>query len=213
MTTALVIGASGGIGAALARRLERDHAVTALSRARDGLDVTEGASVDTLLAGLGPFDRVWVAHGILAPEGGAPEKALAQIDGAAMARVFAVNAIGVANVLKHLPRLLARGGRAGVLTARVGSIGDNALGGWHSYRASKAAANMLVRGAAIEIGRRDPDAVVAALHPGTVETPFTRGYRAEKLSPDDAADRLVGVLDGLGETGVFRDWKGEAVEW
>jgi NAD(P)-dependent dehydrogenase (short-subunit alcohol dehydrogenase family) len=95
-----------------------------------------------------------------------------------MARVFAVNTVGVAHVLSHLPRLLPKRGRSvtGVLTARVGSIGDNRIGGWHSYRASKAALNQIVHGAAIELGRTHRDAVIAALHPGTVATPFTEGY-------------------------------------
>ena len=216
MTRSLVIGASGGIGSALARRLEEEGAVARLSRREDGLDVTDAASVERALgAQEGPFDVVMLATGILAPEGGAPEKALAAIEAEAMARVLAVNAVGTALVLRHLPRLLGPGGRAGVLTARVGSIGDNRLGGWHAYRASKAAANMLVRGAAIEIGRRDKTAVVVALHPGTVETPFTEGYTAKKLSAEESADRLVGVLMGLepARTGGFFDHAGEAVEW
>ena len=213
---ALVIGASGGIGAALADRLARDHAVTRLSRREDGLDVTDADSVDRLLNPLeGPFAVVFVATGILAPEGRAPEKALSAIDADAMARTFAVNAIGPALVLRHAPRLLADDGRLGVLTARVGSIGDNRMGGWHSYRAAKAAANQIVHGAAIEIARKRKRSVVAALHPGTVETPFTEGYAAEKLSPAEAADRLVGVLAGLTpqETGGFFDHRGDRVEW
>ena len=216
MSEALVIGASGGIGSALAERLARDHDVTRLSRRDDGLDVTDAASVDRHLGALdGPFAVVFVATGILAPPGHAPEKALDAIDADAMARTFAVNAIGPALVLRHLPRLLAPGGRAAVLTARVGSIGDNRMGGWHSYRAAKAAANQIVRGAAIEIARRDGAAIVVALHPGTVETPFTRGYKAEKLTPATSADRLVGVLGRLtpDDTGGFFDHAGERVEW
>ena len=216
MGRAIVIGASGGIGAALARRLEAEHAVTRLSRSDDGLDVTDGASVAAAFARVeGPFDMAFVATGILAPAGAAPEKSLDAIDAAAMARVLAVNAIGPALVLRHLAPLLADGARVGVLTARVGSIGDNRLGGWHGYRASKAAANMIVRGAAIEIARRRRGAIVAALHPGTVETPFTAGYKAAKLAPDEAAARLVAVLEGLSasDNGGFFDHEGKAVEW
>lgn len=216
MTKALVIGASGGIGAALADALSAAHDVTRLSRAEDGLDVTDPASVDRLMGPLdGPFDRVFVATGILAPDGQAPEKALDAVDADAMARTFAVNAIGPALVLRHLPRLLADEGRAGVLTARVGSIGDNLMGGWYSYRASKAAANQIVRTAAIEIRRKRKGSVVAALHPGTVETPFTEGYKARKLSAAESASRLVAVLDGLApdDTGSFFDHAGKRVEW
>jgi NAD(P)-dependent dehydrogenase (short-subunit alcohol dehydrogenase family) len=103
-----------------------------------------------------------------------------------------------------------------VLTARVGSIGDNRLGGWHSYRASKAAANQIVRGAAIEIGRRRKEAVVVALHPGTVETPFTAGYTGHaKMTPAEAAGRLLDVLEGLtpAQSGGFFDYAGAEVPW
>jgi NAD(P)-dependent dehydrogenase (short-subunit alcohol dehydrogenase family) len=215
MPHALIIGASGGIGAALADRLAPDHDVTRLSRSADGLDVTDDASVAAALADLAPVDLAFVATGILAPEGHAPEKALDAIDAEAMARTFAVDAIGPALVLKHLAPKLAPGARVGVLTARVGSIGDNRMGGWYSYRAAKAAANQIVHGAAIEIARRNKGSVVVALHPGTVETPFTEGYKARKVSPDEAAGNLIGVLTGLdpSETGGFFDYAGERIEW
>jgi NAD(P)-dependent dehydrogenase (short-subunit alcohol dehydrogenase family) len=161
---------------------------------------------------------VIVATGILAPEGAAPEKSLDAVDAATMARTLAVNAIGPALVLAQVARLLPREGRAvvGVLTARVGSIGDNRMGGWHSYRASKAAANQIVRGAAIEIGRRRKEAVVVALHPGTVETPFTAAYPGHaKMSPAEAAGKLLDLLERLGpaQTGGFYDYAGAEVPW
>ncbi|MGB3554043.1 MAG: SDR family NAD(P)-dependent oxidoreductase [Jannaschia sp.] len=215
MGHALVIGASGGIGAALARHLARDHEVTALSRGAQGLDVTDPASVARHLSDLAPVDIAFVATGILAPDGHAPEKSLDAIDADAMARTFAVNAIGPALVLKHLAPLLAPAGRVGILTARVGSIGDNRMGGWHSYRAAKAAANQIVHGAAIEIGRRNKGSVVVALHPGTVETPFTEGYKAPKVTPERSAENLVGVLTGLdpAKSGGFFDYAGRPIEW
>jgi NAD(P)-dependent dehydrogenase (short-subunit alcohol dehydrogenase family) len=215
MQNALVIGASGGIGAALADHLARDHAVTRLSRSSDGLDVTEETSVARALSDLPEIDIAFVATGILAPPGHTPEKTLDAIDAGAMARVFAVNTLGPALVLKHLAPHLAPGARVGVLTARVGSIGDNRMGGWYSYRAAKAAANQIVHGAAIEIGRRNKGSVVAALHPGTVETPFTEGYKAKKLSPAEAASRLIDVLTGLdpSDSGGFFDHAGARVEW
>jgi NAD(P)-dependent dehydrogenase (short-subunit alcohol dehydrogenase family) len=221
MTDALVIGASGGIGAAMAAEMEaRGGRVTALSRQADGLDVTDPGAVDRVMGGLaGPFRTVFVSVGILAPEGGRPEKRLAEIDASSMARVFAVNAIGVAQILSHLPRLLPRTGRSvtGVLTARVGSIGDNGMGGWHSYRASKAAANQLVRGAAIELGRSHKGAILAALHPGTVATPFTEGYDPAhgKVSPQEAASNLCDVMERLGpeQSGGFYDYAGREIPW
>lgn len=212
MTRTLVVGASGGIGAALAATSTGE--VTTLSRRDDGLDVTDHASVDRILGALdAPFDCIWIAVGIL----GTPEKSLAAIDSTEMARVFAVNVIGVSAVMRHLPRLLTRaGGRAGVLSARVGSIGDNGLGGWHSYRASKAALNQVVHGAAIELGRSHKGSVVAAFHPGTVDTPFTAGYSGhEKLSPIQSAQRLQTILGTLQpqQTGRFFDHLGAEVPW
>lgn len=220
MRQALIIGASGGIGAAMATALDRRGVqVTALSRSADGLDVTDQASVDRVLGRLdGPFDLILVAAGILAAPGTGPEKSLDAIAAGAMAKVMAVNAIGPALVLRHAPRLLPRDGRCvvAVLTARVGSIGDNRLGGWYGYRASKAAANQIVRSAAIEIGRKRKQAVVVALHPGTVDTDFTQAYpNHRKVAPEQAARNLLRVIDGLepAQSGGFYDWAGETVPW
>ena len=218
---ALIIGASGGIGAAVATQLERAGAeVTRLSRSVDGLDVTDAASIDAALDPLeGPFDLIFVAIGILAPEGAAPEKSLAAIEAEAMARVMAVNTIGPALILRHAPRLLDRRGRGvvAVLSARVGSIGDNHIGGWHSYRASKAALNQIVHGAAIELARSHKQAVCVALHPGTVATSFTADYagRHKTVPPEQAAQNLLSVIDGLQptDTGRFFDYAGKEVPW
>lgn len=220
MERALVIGASGGIGAALATELvARGTQVKRLSRREDGLDVTDPDSVDRILGALdGPFDTILVATGILAPEGSAPEKSLDAIDAADMARTISVNVIGLALILRYLPRLLLRDGRSsvGVLTARVGSIGDNRMGGWYSYRASKAAANQIVHCAAIEIGRLRKQAVVVALHPGTVETRFTANYpRHGKVTAEQAARNLLDVLNGLNpaQSGGFYDYAGKEIPW
>lgn len=220
MKQALIIGATGGIGAAVAAHLETvGTRVTRLSRAADGFDVTDPSSIAQHLAALpeGAFDLVFVALGTLAA-GGAPEKALRQIDGPQMAKVMSVNAIGPALILAQTERLLPkdRPSTVGILSARVGSIGDNRAGGWHSYRASKAALNQIIRGAAIEIGRKRPQACIAALHPGTVATPFTKNYPAHaKVSPADAAANLVGVMESLtpAETGGFFDYSGAVVPW
>jgi NAD(P)-dependent dehydrogenase (short-subunit alcohol dehydrogenase family) len=221
MIDALVIGASGGIGRAVADEMEtRGGNVTRLSRRVNGLDVTDADSVARVMGALeGPFQTVFVSVGILAPEGGAPEKQLAAIDPATMARVFAVNTIGVAHVLSHLPRLLPKRGRSvtGVLTARVGSIGDNRMGGWHSYRASKAALNQIVHGAAIELGRSHRDAIVAALHPGTVATSFTEGYDPKhgKVTAEEAARNLCDVMEQMtaDQSGGFYDYSGAEIPW
>jgi NAD(P)-dependent dehydrogenase (short-subunit alcohol dehydrogenase family) len=221
MIDALVIGASGGIGSAMvAEMTARGGNVTALSRSGDGLDVADPASVDRVLGALeGPFQTVFVSVGILAPEGHGPEKQIAALDPGIMSRVFAVNTIGVAHVLSHLPRLLPKTGRSvtGVLTARVGSIGDNGIGGWHSYRASKAALNQIVHGVGIELGRTHRDAVIAALHPGTVATPFTDGYDPKhgKVSAEEAARNLCDVMERLTreQSGGFYDYAGREIPW
>ena len=215
MENALIIGSSGGIGGAIASALaSRGVAVTGLSRSGDGLDVTDEASVAHHLGALaGPFDLILVASGAL----GQPEKSIKALGAAGMADQFALNAMGPMLVLKHAVRLMPRDRRAvfAALSARVGSIGDNALGGWYSYRAAKAALNQMLHTAAIEIARTHRQAVVVALHPGTVETSFTEGYGHDKQPPDQAAARLMSVIEGLGpsDTGGFFDHKGVAVPW
>jgi NAD(P)-dependent dehydrogenase (short-subunit alcohol dehydrogenase family) len=217
----MVVGASGGIGSALAAELRRRGAeVVGLSRSGDGLDVTDEAAVVASLGAVeGPIDMVVVATGALVIDGVGPEKSLRSVSADGLAAQFAVNAIGPALVMKHALRLLPRDrvARLGVLSARVGSIGDNALGGWYGYRAAKAALNQLVRTAAIEAKRTHPQSVVVALHPGTVETGLAPAQRAghPAVSAEVAAGNILRVLEGLGpeESGGFFDWKGEVVPW
>lgn len=221
MEQALVIGASGGIGRAVAEELaRRGSAVTTLSRSRDRLDITDPASIKETMGRLeGPFDLVFVATGILAPDGSAPEKSVAAIEAATMAEVMAVNAIGPALLMQAALPLLPRDRRAilAVLSARVGSIGDNRIGGWHSYRASKAALNQIMRGTAIEMGRSHKQGVCVSLHPGTVATSFTADYagRHKTVPPDQAARNLLDVLTGLtpAQSGGFFDYSGAEVAW
>lgn len=214
----LVVGASGGIGAALVSVLSVRGEVVGLSRSGNGLDVTDEASIARVMGGLsGTFDRVVVATGALGGAGGRPEKTLRALDAAGLAAQFAVNAMGPALVVKHALRLLPKDRvvQVGVLSARVGSIGDNGLGGWYSYRASKAALNQLIHSAAIEVARSHPMAVLACLHPGTVATGFTEGYGHDKVAPDVAAANLLAVLDALTppQSGGFYDWAGQVIPW
>lgn len=221
MKRALVIGASGEIGAALVAALAVDgHEVTGVSRSHDGLDVTDEASTARVLGALeGPFQTVLVATGALELGNFRPEKSLRAVTAEAMASQFALNAAGPLLVLKHALRLMPRGepARFAALSARVGSIGDNDLGGWYSYRAAKAALNQLIHTAAIEVARSHPQAVVVTLHPGTVDTGLTRNYRGDHVavSPTEAAGHLLQVLDGLtpAQTGGFYDWQGKTVPW
>ena len=217
----LIIGASGGIGSALAAEAEaRGAEVTRLSRRKDGLDVTEDASVAEHLGRLtGAYDAIWVATGALEIGSHGPEKSLRDLDPGAFAAQFALNATGPALVLKHAAHLLPRRGRAvlAALSARVGSIGDNRAGGWYSYRASKAALNQIIRCAAIELARTHPDLVCVALHPGTVATDFTEKYlgRHPSVPPEEAVRNLWSVVDALtpDQTGRFFDWAGKEVAW
>ena len=221
MEKALIIGASGGIGSALADALAaRGVAVTGLSRRADGLDVTDEASVEAAMGALeGPYDLIFVASGALEVDGAAPEKTLQAVSAKAMADQFAVNCIGPSLVLKHGVRLLPKEGRAvfAALSARVGSIGDNRLGGWYSYRTAKAALNQMIHTAAIEVGRTHKQAICVCLHPGTVATDFTAKYagRHKTVPPEEAAQNLLAVIDGLETTdsGLFFDWAGKQVTW
>lgn len=207
---AVVIGAGGGIGGALVNALSQRGTVIGLTRA--DLDLTDPASITAAAAGIdGPLDIVIVATGVL----GRPEKALRDLDAARLADQFAVNAIGPALVAQaFLPRLRSdRKTSFAVLSARVGSIEDNRLGGWHAYRASKAALNQLVRTIAIEHVRRCPLGLCVALHPGTVDTrlsaPFQRGVR-DLFTPAVAAGHLLTVIDGLqpADSGGLYAWDG-----
>lgn len=221
MKHALIIGHTGGIGAALAAHLAAQGvAVTGLSRRTHGLDLTDEASIARVIGCEdGPFDTVFVATGALELGPHRPEKALRAVTAGALAAQFALNATGPVLVLKHALRLLPRDrpARFAALSARVGSIGDNRLGGWYSYRAAKAALNQLIHSAAIEVARSHPQAVVVTLHPGTVDTGLTANYRGDHVAmpPAEAAAHLLRVLHGLTpqDSGGFFDWRGDRVPW
>lgn len=218
---ALIIGASGGIGAALAAALAaRGTQVVGLSRSQDGLDLTDEAATDAILGRIdGPFDLILVTTGGLEIAGAAPEKTIRALSARALMDQFALNATGPALVLKHAQRLMPRDRRAvfAALSARVGSIGDNRLGGWISYRAAKAALNQIVHTAAIELARTHKQAACVTLHPGTVATPLTAKYAGTHptVQPQEAAENLLRVIDGLSpdDTGQFFDWAGKRVPW
>lgn len=220
MKRALVVGASGGIGHALVAELrKRGHHVSTLSRSDERFDITDEACIiDALGRATGPFETIIVATGALKIGAFGPEKQIKALDPEAMAAQFAVNAIGPALVLKHALHHMPRDRRCvfAALSARVGSIGDNRLGGWYSYRASKAALNQLIHTAAIEVSRSHRHAICVTLHPGTVATRFTEDYSTHpRVSPARAASNLLGVMEGLtpAQTGQFFDWKGSTVAW
>lgn len=232
---AAVFGASGGIGAACVDELVRRgcELVYAGSRSLRGdgapgqrgftFDLADEASLAAAALAMAddPPELVLVATGVLTlADGTGPEKSYRQLNAAAMAEVLALNAIGPALVAKHVLPLLSRDRRTAfaVLSARVGSISDNRLGGWHSYRASKAALNMLLKNFAIELSRTHPLTVVAGLHPGTVDTglsaPFQRGVPEDKLfTVQHSAEALLNAAQlGPADSGQVFDWRGERIE-
>lgn len=168
-----------------------------------------------------PPDLVIVASGVLTlADGTGPERSYKSLDPGAMAQIFAANTLGPALVAKHMLPLFARDRRClfGALSARVGSIGDNRIGGWHSYRASKAALNMLLKNFAIELGRTHRQAIVAGLHPGTVDTALSEPFQSnlpqgQLTKAADAAKNLLAVIDGLtpDDSGGVFDWQGKRV--
>lgn len=245
---ALVQGASRGIGAALVAALlrhEQVSAVVATSRAPErspalqrlaaeygtrlrllSMDVEQEDSIRAAAGAMAggedepPLRLVVNCAGLLHDGTLQPEKRLEDLRSDHLGRVFAVNAIGPMLVARHLHPLLARRGRSvfASISARVGSIGDNRIGGWYGYRASKAAQNMFTRTLAIELRRRLPDCICAGLHPGTVETalsePFRGNVPAERLfSPAFAAGRLMAVMAGLEpeDSGGCFAWDGERI--
>lgn len=234
----VIAGASGGIGSALVDLCTADNRVAkvfALQRSGsrdfgpkvvglpfDVLDESSIRAASEAVAENGPVDLVIVATGILHSESVSPEKALREIDPEQMVHSYRINAIGPILVAKHFLPLMRRDSKTvfAAISARVGSISDNRLGGWASYRSSKAALNMLLKTASIEHKRRQPNSIVAALHPGTVDTdlsaPFQGGVPDGKLfTPAYSAECLISVIDGLkaDDTGGFFAWDGQPVDY
>jgi NAD(P)-dependent dehydrogenase (short-subunit alcohol dehydrogenase family) len=217
----LVIGGTGGIGRALVALIGEGGAVVALGRSTDPpVELTDEASLAHaagVLRAQAPFSRIIAATGALTIDGVGPEKRLADLDPGALARAFAVNAVGPALLLKHFSGLLPRSGRCvfATLSARVGSIEDNLLGGWYGYRASKAALNQFVRTAAVEIARKRPEALVLALHPGTVRTALSAPFTGpdQGMTAEESALRLLQVIESATQSGVFLDYAGKTIPW
>ena len=221
---ALVVGSRGALGQAFCHLLREDPGcagVTELSRAtQPGFDLLEPASIAAAvqsLAAQAPYQLVLIATGVLHDAEIQPEKSLAAIDAEAMQKVFQINSIGPAVLLQQLLPLLERKGALAVLSARVGSIADNRLGGWYAYRASKAALNMLLKTAAIEHARRYPEARLLSLHPGTVVSPLSQPFRGSAAARPalQAAAELLAVVDNskASDSGSFVAYDGASVPW
>ena len=237
-SSAVVIGANGGIGSAVVTALAKSKhfgPIYALSRTRGKslpvgvqwhhVDLENEGSIEGAAAAVKndgvPVALVFVATGILHKDNEfRPEKTWRAQNRDAFARSFLINTVGPALVAKHfLPLLDCRMQSVfAALSARVGSIADNRLGGWHAYRASKAALNMLIRNYAIELERRNPLAVCVGLHPGTVDTALSQPFQAQippeqLFTPAFAASRLLGVLDKLmpNDSGKVFAWDGKLI--
>ena len=233
---AVVWGASGGIGRALVEALAAsgDYAVIyAGSRtppatmalqvepfAFDLQDEASIASAANAIAASGTVDLVIVATGMLHTSEHKPERSFAAVTSGGLLAAFELNAVGPALIAKHMIQALPRDRRSvfAALSARVGSIGDNRLGGWHSYRASKAALNMIIANLAIELGRSRPLSMAVGLHPGTVDTKLSRPFqkilsKTGLFSPKESAERLLSVVRDLtgSSSGAVFDWDGEAI--
>ncbi|MBX3594934.1 SDR family NAD(P)-dependent oxidoreductase [Sphingomonas sp.] len=228
-SSAVVIGATGGIGAAFADLLDEEEGhrkVWRFGRSLTGeahLDLADEASIAAAAAHVAsgpPPSLILIATGILGEGARGPEKALRDLDPDWLARMFAINTIGPALVAKHFLPLLPRNGTPvfAALSARVGSISDNHLGGWHGYRASKAALNMLIRNFAIDASRHNDRSIVIGLHPGTVDTKLSEPFRGtlapgKLFAPDRAVLQLLDVIEGLkpADSGKCFAWDGTEI--
>ena len=223
---ALVIGSSGAIGGAFVAAFHADanctHVEVVSRQSGSGFDLLNAESISaqaSLARAMGPFEIIIDATGALSIHGVGPEKSLGSVNADHLMQSFHVNAIGPALVMRHFAPLLAKGSSVyAKLSARVGSIADNKKGGWYGYRASKAALNMMLQTAAIELQRKNPSLRVVALQPGTVRSKLSDPYTTSLthlLEPDDSVLGMLTALKALpAKTGAhFVDYKGAEIPW
>jgi hypothetical protein len=220
---ALVLGSSGAIGTALTELLIDEigsSRVVRISRSIDGLDLLDPKSIiQQSEKQSGYFRLILDATGGLEIEGVQPEKSFKRLEYENMVKQFKLNAIGPALLIKHFSKFLPQTGKSvfATLSARVGSIDDNLLGGWISYRSSKAALNQIVKTASIELSRNYPDSICVALHPGTVKSNLTSKYLSNHkyVMPSVAARNILDVVNCLntGQSGGFYDYTGSSIPW
>ncbi|MBO6676339.1 MAG: SDR family NAD(P)-dependent oxidoreductase [Rhizobiales bacterium] len=205
---AVVVGASGGIGAAVAAAIGSSgrfaHVIEASRSGQPSYDITRedhvAALAEKVKASGHDLRLAFDATGYLHGAQGGPEKSWSAIDPAALAHQFAVNTIGPALLIKHLLPLFSRDGKAvfATISAKVGSISDNQLGGWYGYRSAKAALNQIVKTASIELARKRPEAICLALHPGTVATPLSDPFAKNGIrlqTPQESAASMLQVIN------------------
>jgi NAD(P)-dependent dehydrogenase (short-subunit alcohol dehydrogenase family) len=231
-----IIGASGGIGRALVDHLSaHNQAAQIFTLSRSGqshpspkvfnltFDFTDEASITAAAEAMreaGSFDLILVATGLLQGQGISPEKNMRAMSYDGFAQSFLINTAGPAMTAKHMLPLLHRDRKTvfAALSARVGSISDNRLGGWYAYRASKAALNMVIKTLAIEYGRRFKQAAIIGLHPGTVDTSLSKPFQSnvpegKLFTPDQSAAYLLNVVNTIeaADSGYLFDWDGRKV--
>ncbi len=227
-----IIGASGGIGSTFVRHFARDGSANILAFSRTGTDFNlpnvQSHSMDfhdestiqqaaEKASKTGPLDLVIVATGILHDDSMMPEKTIRQLSAESFEKAFLTNTIGPALVAKHFLPLMKRDERAvfAALSARVGSISDNRLGGWHAYRASKAALNMVLKTISIEMAMRQKNTIIVGLHPGTVDSQLSKPFQGnvpdrQLFTPEYSAEKLISVIDRLtpSDSGKVFAWDG-----
>lgn len=231
----VVVGASGALGAEfveqLAARDDVSH-VTALSRSDASfasdkvitahIDFTDESSIAAAAAKIDAVDGVIVATGMLHDGQMMPEKALKELTAEKMQKIYMVNTVGPMLIAKHFFPKFSRDSRNifAAISARVGSISDNGLGGWHSYRASKAALNMLLKNASIEMKRTHPESIIAGLHPGTVDSDLSKPFQShvpegKLFTAEHSVRQMLSVLDGLSakDSGNIFAYDGTRIEW
>lgn len=223
---ALVIGSNGALGSAFIEAFRADLNCTyveGVSRhSGSGFDLLNAESIRAqamMCSSMGPFEIIVDATGALEIEGVGPEKSLNSLDAEHLSKAFLVNAIGPALVLRHFAPLLAKGASVyAKLSARVGSISDNKKGGWYGYRASKAALNMMLQTAAIELQRKNVDMRVVALQPGTVRSKLSQPFVSAQTHLLEPRDSVLGMLSAIKELPVksgaqFIDYQGKEIPW
>ena len=202
---ALVFGASGGIGQAFSRFLENklgSENVVNVSRSFDGFEISDEEKIFKFSESIeGSFNLIINATGVLQTTEEGPEKTINVVKQKSMIDMMTINAIGPALLLKNFSKKLDKTKFSVFvnLSARVGSITDNRLGGWISYRSSKAALNQIIKTSSIEINRRNKNAICVGLHPGTVKTSFTEKFQntTETISPEESVEMMMKVVENL----------------
>ena len=202
---ALIFGASGGIGLAFSKFLENKlgiENVIKLSRSFDEFEISDEEKILKFSESIeGSFNLIINAIGVLQTTEIGPEKTINAVKQKSMIDMMTINAVGPALLLKNFSKKLDKTKFSVFvnLSARVGSITDNRLGGWISYRSSKAALNQIIKTSSIEINRRNKNAICVGLHPGTVKTRFTEKFQntTETISPEESVEMMMKVIESL----------------